>query len=131
MQDYPELLRSSIDAAGSSRRALSFALAEETDNQQPSEYRALGRYLAGKETPTRERAAILAVLLKQPLLALVTDAKSRRQVRLQEVEAEVAQLRREFDLFVQAVTGRRADYESVQELATPGSVPASKERPGE
>lgn len=88
---YAELLRAAIDNAGTSRRKLSFVLAEETGNQQDSEYRAIGKYLAGEE-PSRERAAILAVLLGDPQLALVTPSGDRRSARRAELEARVADL---------------------------------------
>lgn len=94
--DYPALLRSAIKAAGSSRRALSFQLAEATGNQQSTEYRSLGKYQseAKPETPTRERAALLAVLLKEPKLALVTDLAGRRRDRLAKLEGSVAEIAR-------------------------------------
>ena len=87
-----ELLRDAIKAGESSRRKLSFQLAEKTGNQQPSEYRALGKYLKGDEAPTKDRAAILAVLLREPRLALVSDAQSRRQDRLGELAKTVDDL---------------------------------------
>jgi hypothetical protein len=93
-EGYPELLRSSIESVGSSRRKLSFDLAAETGNQQPDEYRSLGKYMSKTkpETPSRERAAILAVLLKEPRLALVSEVRTRRQARLAELAATVDQL---------------------------------------
>jgi hypothetical protein len=89
---YRELLRDAIDAAGTSRRKLSYAFAEKTGNQQESEYRSLGKYLDGEnpETPTPERAAILAVLLREPRLALVPRAI--RNGRLQQLAATVDDL---------------------------------------
>lgn len=92
MAGYPELLRASIHAAKSSRRKLSFDLADKTLNQQQSEYRALGKYLKGDEEPSRERAAILAVLLNEPQLALVSDPQSRRQARQTELAETVDRL---------------------------------------
>jgi hypothetical protein len=92
MAGYSELLRGAIDAAGSSRRKLSFQLAEKTGNQQASEYRALGKYLSGEEMPSRERAAMLAVLLNEYRLALVSDAQNRRQVRLEDIAEGVAEI---------------------------------------
>jgi hypothetical protein len=89
MTRYGTTLREAIEAADTSRRKLSYALAEKTDNKQDSEYRALGKYLRGDETPSPERAAILAVLLGQPELALVS---SPRRDRLAELAATVDRL---------------------------------------
>jgi hypothetical protein len=90
--DYAELLRRTLEAK-SSRRKLSFALAKRTGNQQASEYRSLGKYLSGEELPTRERGAVLAVLLDEPLLALVPDAKERRRHRQEALAREAAEYR--------------------------------------
>jgi len=90
---YAALLREAIQAAASSRRRLSGELAATTGNEQDSEYRALGKYLAGDETPNPERAAILAVLLEEPRLALVSEVAARRRDRLAELESTVDALR--------------------------------------
>lgn len=90
-QTYADLLRAAMEEAGASRRKLSSAFAGKTGNQKESEYRALGKYLTGDE-PTPERAAILAVLLGEPRLALVTPAADRRTSRHAELEARVAEL---------------------------------------
>jgi hypothetical protein len=120
---YRELLRDAIDAAGTSRRKLSYAFAEKTRNQQESEYRSLGKYLdeENPDTPAPERAAILAVLLGEPRLALV--ARTGRNARLQELagavddllgtvgdlKAEVQDLKSQVgDLQRQRATGTRA-----------------------
>lgn len=88
------MLRAAIKEADSSRRKLSFDLAEKTGNQQTSEYRALGKYLSvdEPELPNRERAAILAVLLGNHRLALVSDVQNRRQVRLEDIAEGVAEI---------------------------------------
>lgn len=114
--DYPALLRSAITAAGSSRRKLAPEFAAETGNQPDSEYRALGKYLSGDEEPSRDRAAILAVLLKKPELALVSDARARRQDRLTTLEARVAKLESDVLRFAKAAVVRRAESEEDQEL---------------
>jgi hypothetical protein len=108
---YPDLLRAAIDAAGSSRRKLSFYLADMTGNKQTSEYRALGKYLSGEEIPSADRAAILAVALTEPRLALVADSRARRQGRLSELEGDLERLRREHESFVRAATERMAHLE--------------------
>lgn len=94
MEGYPELLRTAVKTAGSSRRKLSFDLAEKTGNQQASEYRALGKYLSDNdpELPNRERAAMLAVLLGNHRLALVSDVQNRRQVRLEDIAEGVSEI---------------------------------------
>lgn len=112
MAGYPELLRASIDNAKSSRRKLSFQLAEKTGNQQPSEYRALGKYLSGDEEPSRERAAVLAVLLSAPQLALVSGPQTRRQARLAELAATV-------DRLETALDGALARLEALEARAQP------------
>lgn len=95
---YAETLRAAIDAAGSSRRKLSYALADKTGNKQTSEYRSLGKYMAdakpGKkpEIPDQDRAAVLAVELKEPRLAIVSPVADRRRGRQAELEARVAEL---------------------------------------
>lgn len=109
--EYAELLRQAIEAK-SSRRKLSFALAERTGNQQPSEYRSLGKYLAGDEFPARERAATLAVLLGEPQLAIVPDLRDRRRDRLAELEEEVGRLREERETALQAIVVRLAELEA-------------------
>jgi len=114
--DYPTLLRAAIKAAGSSRRKLSYELAKKTGNQQEDEYRSLGKYLSSEkpELPSRERAAILAVLLGEPLLALVNDARGRRSDRLAKVEAELAALRELRDDDLRGVLARLAALEEGQ-----------------
>jgi hypothetical protein len=92
MDGYPELLRAAIKTAGTSRNKLSSVFAEKTGNQVKSEYRALGKYLSGDEEPSRERAAILAVLLQEHRLALVSDPQGRRQVRLEDIAEGVAEI---------------------------------------
>lgn len=91
---YAETLRAAIKAAGSSRRKLSADFAEQTGNERETEYRSLGKYLSKTkpELPSRERAAILAVLLNEPRVALVSDSKSRRRDRLGELAATVDDL---------------------------------------
>ena len=64
-----------------SRRQLAKQLADETGSKEASEYRALGKYLAGEDEPSRERAAILAVILQAPGVALV-DGDRGPQVRV-------------------------------------------------
>lgn len=127
--DYPTLLRSAIKEAGSSRNKLGPELAAITGNQEDSEYRAIGKYLAGDETPSRERAAILAVLLKKPELALVSDGRARRQNnladRLERLEADFAELRQELLDFGIAAVVRRAESEEDQELPAQRSDPSS------
>lgn len=88
---YPQILRAAIEA-GSSRRKFSYTLAETTGANQDSEYRALGKYLSGEELPSRERAAILAVLLQEPRLALVPSTGERRGARLESVATAVADI---------------------------------------
>lgn len=119
LTDYAALLRRTIDAK-SSRRKLSFALANQTGNKQPSEFRSLGKYLAGDELPTQERAARLAVLLEEPLLAIVSGPRDRqRRDRLGELAATVEDLTAAVDdlkdqvaeLKRQRVTGRRVSGE--------------------
>lgn len=90
--EYAALLRSAIKDARSSRRKLSFALAAKTGNKQESDYRSLGKYLAGADQPKRERAAILAVLLNEPRLALVSDVGDRRHDRLAALEENFAEV---------------------------------------
>lgn len=93
MEDsYPERLRAALTAAGISRRKLAPLYAAETGNKPDSEYRAIGKYLAGEEVPEPERAAILAVLLRSPGLALVGAVPSRRRGRQAELEARVERL---------------------------------------
>jgi hypothetical protein len=113
MASYSQLLRSAIDDAGSTRRKLSFQLAEQTGNQQSSEYRALGKYLSGDETPGQDRAAILAVLLQQPALALVSATQDRRRVRLAELAATV-------DRLETALEGALTRLEALEARAQPG-----------
>lgn len=84
-EDYAALLRELIgDSPGQqkSRRKLSFEMAAETGNRQESEYRSLGKYLEGKETPSPERGALLAVLLRRPELALVPQTRRDRRAEL-------------------------------------------------
>lgn len=114
MAGYPDLLREAIKTADSSRRKLSFDLAEATGNQQASEYRALGKYLSvdDPELPNRERAAILAVLLGNHRLALVSDAPNRRQARLEDIAEGVSEIlenqREALDLLKDALPAKAA-----------------------
>ncbi len=109
---YREVLRDAMDAAGSSRRKLSAALAERTGNQQTSEYRALGKYLAGDEEPSRPRATILAELLSDERLAEVSDRQDRRDARLASIEAELAALKESRELGTIAISVRLDDLEA-------------------
>lgn len=89
---YPDVLRAAISQT-TSRRQLSIRLAETTGNKQESEYRALGKYLSGEETPSKDRAAILAVLLQAPQVALVPEAQDgRRRYRLEELADAVVEI---------------------------------------
>ena len=88
---YGKLLRGALEQAGLSRRKFSVALAERTGNQQESEWRSLGKYLNGEE-PSPERAALIAVMLGEPRLALVEGITARQRVRREALEARVAEL---------------------------------------
>lgn len=89
--DYPEVLRAAMKNAAMSRNKLSYAVAAKTGNKRDSEYRALGKYLSGDEAPSQERAALLAVLLSDPAVAIVS---SHRRDRLAELGATVEKLER-------------------------------------
>ena len=100
---YAEILRDAIRAAHTSRTKLSFALADKTGNTQKTEYRALGKYLAGTEIPSPDRAAILAVLLADHRLALVNAVAERRRARQAELEAAVDRIDRILETLVDRV----------------------------
>jgi len=88
---YSDLLRAALERSGMSRRRFSALLAAESGNTRESEYRSIGKYLGG-EVPLPPRAAVLAVLLGAPELAMVPDGATRRGGRLAELEARVAEL---------------------------------------
>lgn len=94
---YADMLRAAIDRK-TNRTRLSRALAEKTGAKQSSEYRSIGKYLRGPEQPDKKRAAILAVLLEEPELALVSAVAERRQVRRAELEERVERLERALNL---------------------------------
>lgn len=89
---YGEQLGAAMKRLPISQRRLSFLLAEQTGNNQESERRSIGKYLKNEGAPEPDRAAILAVLLRAPELALVPDAVTRRRGRLAELEARIAVL---------------------------------------
>lgn len=135
--DYKDTLRAAIEKAGTSRRQLSFALADHTGNKRESEYRALGKYLAGDELPSDERAAVLAVQLRDPNLALVErerrDGLAVRQQqldrRLTELEDKVEERAQSVDVFAQEVAARLADLEAAQAAETrPSALQESEPR---
>lgn len=112
-QNYAALLRKAMEAKGMSRRKLSFAMAARTKNKQPSDFRALGKYLNGTESPSPKNAAILAVELEEPELALVSP---QRRVRLAELAATVG----DHQTAIDALTERLEDLE--------GRVPRTRRR---
>lgn len=90
--EYGTTLRNAIERT-SSRRKLSFQLAEHTGNKQESEYRSLGKYLRGEDFPSPEKAALMAVLLVDPRVALVErPRRDRLAERLDKLEVRLAEL---------------------------------------
>jgi hypothetical protein len=126
---YAGTLRAAIDAAETSRRRLSFRLAARKGTKQESEYRSLGRYLKGQEMPEPEQAAILAVELGEPLLALVTPVGERRRVRRATVETLVGQntasieaLREAVQILLRQVVALGGTAEGIPKDALPQAV---------
>lgn len=95
---YAERLKAALEvgkAAGDGRpenkRQLAVAVAEYTGNKLDSERRSIYTYFDHTE-PDPDRAALLAVIMRDPSLALVQPQAEKRKARHEELEARVAQL---------------------------------------
>lgn len=126
---YANRLRAAIERADISVREVARRLSEATGNPLDDERSALYRYM--KETePASDRAVMLAAILEAPELAEVTPISEKRRGRQAELEAEVAQLREEFDAFVKAATERMSALEAIPVPATRQSDQPSTESQG-
>lgn len=94
LRPYSERFTDALKSSHTPMRTLARAFAEKTGNDIESERPALYLYKKGESEPTPERAAILAVLLSDPSLALVQPQADRRTARRAELEARVAELER-------------------------------------
>lgn len=107
---YADRLKAAIKRSGISVREVAKRLADKTGNPLDDERSAIYRYMK-KTEPEPDRAAFLAAILSAPELEEVTPMAEKRRGRQAELEAEVAQLRKEFDAFVAAATERMAALE--------------------
>lgn len=108
---YGDLLTQARQRAGLSKRALGAKLAERAGLDAESGRRAIYKYEKEGEEPERARAAILAVILDEPALALVAEPAVKRQRRRGALEARVEGLEDRQKSGLAKVTARLARLE--------------------
>lgn len=122
-QDPPsvgEQLADALEAAGVSQSELARRLAPSGDEtKQESKRRWIAKILKDKIARPGMGPVEQALSLPPGYFRLPTAVQARRRrVRLEELEAELAKLRDDFDRFLRAASGRRVESEEDQEPPT-------------
>jgi transcriptional regulator with XRE-family HTH domain len=126
---YADRLTAALEASDLSVREVAKRLSAKTGTAVEDERSAIYRYKRGEYEPEPDRAVMLALILEEPALAMVTPLGEKRRGRLAELEAEVARFREAQLSFAEEVLARLAALEAARGRGAQPSTPQAS--PGE